>query len=332
MKRIPRAPNSRKRNVLEHLADTHRESVAGSLAPGDEARLLAAARGGDHRAIRQLLTALSGPAYRFGRGFCHDHQDAEDVMQEVLAALARGLSSFRGDASLTSWAYVVARRACMRHQRLRSGQPARVTSLDAGPAEAGAADTLADRNDDPLDRLERRQLGALLDRAIVALPALQRDVLLLRDVEGLSARAVGKALRLSERAVKSRLHRARMALRRTLAPQLASGRRPEASRATTAAPRPESRRAAASARCPDTALMVSRYLEGEITPARCAELAAHVEGCPDCRSACDSLRIALGACRTWGRSPLPLDLRARVRDAIRRAVDEAGVARGRGRA
>jgi RNA polymerase sigma-70 factor (ECF subfamily) len=319
---------------LERLAEAQRESVAGSLTPREETRLLAAARDGDPRALRQLLTALSGPAFRFGRGFCRDRQDAEDVMQEVLAALARGVSTFRGDASLTSWAYVVARRVCMRHRRLRSGQPARVASLDAGPAGRGAAGTLVDHGADPLDRLERHELGALLERAIIALPAPQRDVLLLRDVEGMSASAVGKALRLGERAVKSRLHRARMALRRTLAPQLMPPRRTAESPGNPVATRLAPRRRAASpaARCPDTALMISRYLEGEITPARCDELAAHVEGCPECRSACDTLRLALGACRTWGRAPLPADLRARVRDAIRRAADEAGVARERVRA
>lgn len=320
MERIHRRPNSGDRNALERFARARRESPAGSLTPREEARLLAAARGGDPRAMRQLLTALSGPAYRFGRGFCRDPQDAEDVMQEVLAALARGVSRFRGDASLTSWAYVVARRVCMRHRRLRSGEPARLASLDAEPAEGGAADTLADRGADPLDRLERRQLGALLERAIVSLPAPQRDVLLLRDVEGLSAREVGRALRLGERAVKSRLHRARMALRLALAPQLVPVGRPAA------------RAAAAVGPCPDTALMVSRYLEGEITPARCTELAAHVERCADCRSACASLRVALGACSRWGRAPLPPDLRLRVRDAIRSVSDQAGVARETGRA
>lgn len=321
MKRIRRGANPRIRNVLERLARARHGAAAGSLTPREETRLLASARDGDPRAMRQLLTALSGPAYRFGRGFCHDPQDAEDVMQEVLTALARGVARFRGDASLTSWAYVVARRVCMRHRRLRSGEPARLASLDAEPAEGGASDTLADRGADPLDRLERRELGALLERAIVSLPAPQRDVLLLRDVEGLSAREVGRALRLGERAVKSRLHRARQALRLALAPQLAPTGRP--------APRPGG---AAAARCPDTALMISRYLEGEITPARCAELAAHVEGCSDCRSTCETLRIALGACSRWGLEPLPADLRLRVRDAIRRVSVEAGVAREQERA
>lgn len=329
MKRIRRSANARNRNALNRLARASRESVAASLPRREEGRLLVAARAGDPRALRQLLTALAGPAYRFGRGFCGDPDDAEDVMQEVLVALARDIGRVRGDGSLTSWAYVVARRVCLRHRRRRSGEPARMASLEAGPEGDGEAGRLAAPGADPLDRVERRELGAILERAILALPATQREVLLLRDVEGLSARAVARALGVGERAVKSRLHRARMALRQALAPRLAPSRSPVA--ATGATPRPATGGAAPG--CPDTARLVSRYLEGELTPARCDELAAHVDACAACRSACDVLRQALGACRAWGRSPLPAPLRARVREAIRDAAGSPPpVARERARA
>jgi len=151
---------------------------------------------------------------------------------------------------------------------------------------------------------------------------------LLRDVEGLSARAVGKALGLGERTVKSRLHRARMALRRALAPHLAPARGTAPQLAPARGPVTP-----ASARCPDTVRLISHYLEGELTRARCTELATHVERCAPCQSACESLRAALGACRAWGRDPLPPGLRERVREAIRRmAADQAGIARERARA
>lgn len=283
------------------------EPAGGLLLPEEEARLVAAARAGDSRAMGRLLRALSGPAYRFGRGFCRDPHDAEDVMQEVLTALARGISGLRGEGSLTSWAYVVARRACMRHRRRRSGEPERVASLDAGSNEARA---VADRQPGPSDRLERRQLASLLEEAFTSLPVTQREVILLRDVEGMSAPQVAKILGLGERAVKSRLHRARVALREALGPRLADGTGPVR------------HPAARAPGCPDTVRLVSRYLEGEMTPARCDELAAHVGGCPDCQSACDGLRAALGACRDWGRRPLPPALTERVRSAIRQATAE----------
>ena len=81
---------------------------------------MAAARGGDRRALRRLLERMSRPIYRFGRGFCRNTEDAEDVMQEVLASLVRSLPTFRGEASLSSWAYTVARHACIRQRRMQA--------------------------------------------------------------------------------------------------------------------------------------------------------------------------------------------------------------------
>jgi RNA polymerase sigma-70 factor (ECF subfamily) len=110
--------------------------------------------------------------------------------------------------------------------------------------------------------------------------------------------------------VKSRLHRARLALRSALAPHVETP-------GHSAAP---VRTAVPAARCSDTPLLVSRFLEGELTAARCAQLSAHVEDCADCTAACGSLRAAIGACRAWGRGPVPPEVRDRVRDAIRLAV------------
>jgi anti-sigma factor RsiW len=66
--------------------------------------------------------------------------------------------------------------------------------------------------------------------------------------------------------------------------------------------------------------MVSRYLEGELSPSVCATLSRHVEKCPSCGEVCDSLREALGACRALGRRALPAEVRDRVRSAIRQVV------------
>ena len=80
MKRIHSTSKTQSRNALNRLARASRESLTPAMTPRDEARLLSSARAGDARAMRQLLTGLSGPAYRFGRSFCRDRDDAEDVM------------------------------------------------------------------------------------------------------------------------------------------------------------------------------------------------------------------------------------------------------------
>jgi RNA polymerase sigma-70 factor (ECF subfamily) len=281
------------------------------LGRAEERRLLAAARAGDERALARLLTLLMKPVYRFSAGFCRDPHDAEDVVQDVLVSLTRSLAGFRGDASLSTWAYTVARRACMRQRRRRVDAPDRLVSIERGGPGGEPPQLVAHPDHDPALRHERGELRAALEAAIASLPATLREVLVLRDVEGLSALEAGRVLRLGERAVKSRLHRARLRLREMLAPHVTA---PPRGRPGPPAP--------AGARCPDSARLVSRYLEGDLSPAVCARLQRHVAGCRACGDACDSLRQVLSACRAWGAAPLPPEARENVRAAIRRVLAE----------
>lgn len=266
-----------------------------------ERRLLAAARRGDRAALEAVTRRLSGALHRFGRGFCRDPHDAEDVMQDVLVALIESLSRFRGESSLSSWAYVVARNACARRRK----RGARVRPL--APDDAPDALPLHDRGPGPDVVAERRQLRADLESAIAALPGALRDVLVLRDVEGLSAAQVGRRLGLGERAVKSRLHRARVALRQVLSPH--------APAATTPGPH-----------CPDVARALSRFLEGELDASACRRLEGHVASCPDCGDVCAELRRALGACSAWREAPAPDAVRRATRAALREALHTAPTA------
>jgi RNA polymerase sigma-70 factor (ECF subfamily) len=284
------------------------EPRGSGLTRAEERRLVSAARSGDARAMRQLLTLVSGPAYRFGRGFCGNQHDAEDVTQVVLSALVRSLSTFRGDASLTTWAYTVARHACSRQRRHALDAPARFESLNA--ARHGPPLDLHAAGADPHAHLERGEMRRALEDAIARLPASQRDVLILRDVEGRSAREVAGALRIGEPAVKSRLHRARASLRHRLAPLVGDD---EASPPALRPPRG----------CPDVPGLLSRYLEGEVDGKVCERLERHVARCVSCRRACDQLRRALGACRAWGRARLPSEVRSAVREAIQGALRDA---------
>ena len=276
--------------------DTERVSEKSPRATrAEEARLIAAARKGDAAAMSRLLELAAGPAQRFSRGFCRDPHDSEDLAQEVLVSLMRSLDSFRGESSLSTWTYIVARRACARLRKRGS----RFSALDELPAEA---EPPAATSAEPPARHARKRLGEALERAIAALPMAQREVLVLRDVEGLPAAEVGRVLGLGERAVKSRLHRARLTLRETLAPVVG-----------IAAPPP-------GAQCPDTARMLSRYIEGELDSGVCARLETHVAACPACGAACESLRSVLGACREYGERAIPVDLRRSIRAAIRQVV------------
>jgi len=301
------APDRAFQRVRHDLKANGRADHGGAERRAHERRLLAAAREGDPRATRELLDGVSPTVYRFGRSFCRDPHDAEDVMQDVFAALSRSLDTFRGDASITSWAYVVAQRACARRRRRPKAAPS-LTSLDR---EEGGPVEVADERADPARIAEASELRQVLEDAIRELPGPQRDVLMLRDVEGISAREVGHALGLGERAVKSRLHRARLAVRRRVA----------AYRDGVLAPRPSG--------CPDTPALLSRFLEGEIGAADCAAIERHVASCNWCRGACTALRDSLRACRRWGAAPVPRAMRSRLRRAVRAVVSAGGGAAAR---
>jgi RNA polymerase sigma-70 factor (ECF subfamily) len=259
--------------------------------------------------MRRLIDLVSGPVFRFGRGFCGNTPDAEDVAQVVLAALVEKLGDFRGEAALTTWTYVVARNACRRRRRRERSAGVRLESLEgAGPGRA--AFRVADSSADPSLAAEQAELGRVLEVAIASLPAAHREVLILRDVEGLRARAVAEVLGVDVPAVKSRLHRARVALRAALQPYVRSDRPIGAAGAASSGKAPP-------ARCPDTARLVSRYLEGEISPAVCARLETHVGRCAACGAACETLRAALAKCRAWRDEPVPAEVGEMVRRALR---------------
>jgi RNA polymerase sigma-70 factor (ECF subfamily) len=273
-------------------------------APEDNT-LLEAARGGDGQALEALLEEHEPRLYRFARRLCRHHEDAEDVLQESLLAAARGLSGFRGDASLSTWLFTIARSHCIKKRRRRRHAPDEV-SLDDEAADR--AYEHPDPGPGPEETLRARRLGAAFDVAVAGLDRKYREVFLLRDVEGLTAPEVAEVTGLSVAAIKSRLHRARSRVRECLAPWL-----------TPPVPPVKPSTSAASV-CPDVVKLFSRYLEGDISPRTCARMEQHLADCPRCRASCDALRDMLRQCRSVPSPQVPPALQERVRSAIREVV------------
>lgn len=259
--------------------------------------LLERARAGDGAALEALLERHQAQIYRFGMTMCRDPEDAKDVLQDTLVAMARGIREFRGASSLSTWLYTIARSHCIkRHRRSKFVQEER--SLDADPA---AATALPDPTRGPDEAVAGKEVEEALAEAIDALEPTYREVLVLRDVEGLTAPEVGEVLGISAAAVKTRLHRARLAVRAHVAPRLGI---PEAP--------------AAAGTCPDVLTMFSQHLEHEIDAEVCAQMERHLEGCARCRGACDSLKRTLALCRTTApAAPVPPSVQAAVKLALR---------------
>ncbi len=265
--------------------------------------LVIRARAGDREALDALLSRYQARVYRFSLKMCRDPADASDVLQETLIALARSIRNLRGESSLSTWLYTVARSYCIKKRRNSKFAPRQVESLETA---AGAAVAVPDQQLLPDDQVAARELDAALAAALHRLSEEHREVLLLRDGEGLAANEVAQVLGISIDAVKSRLHRARLTLRNELLPLL--GERP--------AGRDDRR-----GRCPDVLTTYSRHLEGEIGAEVCRQMEQHLAGCRHCTNACASLKKSLAICSTSPGTAVPEDVQARVKRAIRDVLD-----------
>ncbi|HXF92759.1 MAG TPA: RNA polymerase sigma factor [Nitrospiraceae bacterium] len=156
--------------------------------------------------------------YRFAQRLCGEPDAAKDIVQDTFLNAYRGFKKFRGDARVSTWLYTIASRACLRMRRKRKGEPERELSLEEFiPASEGEFKLQIPMDGlTPEEALQNKELRRALDQAIEKLPPKYRMVLVLRDMEGLSAKEVGTIMGLNERAVKSRLHRARLFVRREL--------------------------------------------------------------------------------------------------------------------
>ena len=169
-------------------------------------------------AFEQLYREHVDRMYRLAQRLCGHSDDAKDLVQETFLNAYRKFKQFRGEARISTWLYTIASRACLRMRRRRKGEPERELSLEefVPTAEGEFRLQIPIQGLTPEEALEKKELRTALHGAIQKLPKQYRVVLVLRDMEGLSAKEVGSILGLTERAVKSRLHRARLFVRKEL--------------------------------------------------------------------------------------------------------------------
>jgi RNA polymerase sigma-70 factor, ECF subfamily len=171
--------------------------------------LLQSAQQGDREALDQLIRLYHERVYRFGLRVCRNPVDAEDAVQDAFLALSRTVGSFRGESSLTTWLFTVVKNACYRFFRRLIG---RRRTLGDGPELPEVASEQLSAE----EALGRARVLRTVQDTIATLEAPYRDVLLLRDVEGLSGAEVAHRLGITVPAMKTRLFRARSAVRTRL--------------------------------------------------------------------------------------------------------------------
>lgn len=174
-------------------------------------------------AIPRLLDDHGGRLYRLGLRFCGNHSDAQDLVQETFLQAYRKWHQYRGDSSVTTWLYTIASRVCQRMHRRRAGQPARMESLEELlPFGSTHMAVLRARGHDPADEAAHRDLLTRAEQAIAGLPVEFRIPLVLKDVIGLSLEDIAAVLGILPDTVKTRLHRARLRVRKDLESRLPS--------------------------------------------------------------------------------------------------------------
>jgi RNA polymerase sigma-70 factor (ECF subfamily) len=190
--------------------------------PSKDQELLTRLKAGDETAIRDVAEAYGSKIYQLAFRYLRNKEDAEEVTQDVLFKVYRKVDAFRGDAQLSSWIYRITFNAAMsrlrtaKYQRAQA-EDAQVASLETEDAVKPVLPEVADWSSMADEQVFRSQLRRRVFSAILALPAIYRAPVVLRDLQGMSTEEASAVLRVKDQTLKSRLHRGRLILRKQLA-------------------------------------------------------------------------------------------------------------------
>jgi RNA polymerase sigma-70 factor (ECF subfamily) len=204
--------------------------MSAAMTPPDDPGLVERLRRKEPEAIEALMERFAARAYRLAHGITKNSADAEEVVQDVFATIVQKIETFEGRAALWTWIYRVTTNAALnkrrgkRHEVEVPLEPESPAFKPDGHRDGDRAFLVADWSERPDAVLLSKEGRAVLDDALARLPDDYRAVVILRDVEELSNEQAAEVLGDSVGSVKSRLHRARVALREHLTRALAGER------------------------------------------------------------------------------------------------------------
>ena len=198
-------------------------------ARAEEAAIVADLKAGSEAAYAWLIGEFQRPVYGLVYRVVSDPADAADVTQDVFLKVFRGMKSFHGESSLKTWIYRIALHEAANRKRWWFRHKAQETSIEPmesdglangdGWMQNGAMqNALTDRHDSPFDNVAHREVQQRVDAELRRVPEPYRTTLILRDLEDMSYEEIADVLQISLGTVKSRLTRARHALKQRLAP------------------------------------------------------------------------------------------------------------------
>ncbi len=202
------------RRILSRLSASKTQESARTERAAENG-LVARLQAGDPAAFEDLVDRYGDKIYRLAAGITRNSADAEDVCQEVFLSVLRNVKAFEARSALGTWLYRIATNAALMKLRSRPAGSfaAWEDELPQFPPNGSHAIPVADWSESPEGSLLEEEARSVLQEALAVLPPEYRTVVLLRDVEDLSAAETAETLGISVAAVKSRLHRARLFLR-----------------------------------------------------------------------------------------------------------------------
>ena len=214
---------------------------------------------------QDVIAYLQPKLYGFGLNMCKNQEDTEEIVQEALISICTNLHQFRAESKLSTWAFRIARNVCLKKHKGRSGEPKTLESFSE------QTDLWDEQNNIEKDVITH-ELWRQVQEGIRLLHPQYREIILLRDVEGMNTSDVASVLGISLSATKTKLHRARKLLREYL----------------ENAPAPQG--------CPDIRTIFSQHLEGDLQEEVCISMQDHIASCSYCASECDKLRQLIMVC------------------------------------
>ena len=178
-----------------------------------EQELICSARSGDREAFSRLVEQNQAMAYSLAYRMTGNPEDAADLTQEAFLSAFVNLSKFDGRSAFSTWLYRLTSNLCLDFLRREKRRSAHSITLEDKEGEDAAQLDLPDERYSPERELERQEAENAVRRGLAALAPQHREVLVLRELEGLSYTEIAQTLGLEEGTVKSRIARARLALR-----------------------------------------------------------------------------------------------------------------------
>jgi RNA polymerase sigma-70 factor (ECF subfamily) len=195
----------------------------------EESYLVEQARRDDFEAFATLVTQTEAKTYNHLLRMVGNPEDAKDLLQETYLSAYKNLSSFKGESAFSTWVYRIATNHALMRLRKKNPETVGLDKIPIPTHEELKSRTISDWALNPREAVLKKEVRQLLDEAIQALPPTYRAVVVLRDIDGLSTAEAARVLEISEGAVKTRLHRARIYLREALSPHFESEQTTEAS-------------------------------------------------------------------------------------------------------